>query len=476
MDTDEFRRRGHELVDRIAEYWETIESRPVRSKARPGAIAAALPAAAPEGPEGFDEILADFDRILDPGLTNWAHPRFFAYFPANISPPAVLGEILAAGLGQQAMLWETSPAANELEAVTMAWLAGAIGLPDAFRGTIQDSASTATLCALIAMRERALDWTGNSDGLSGKPKLVVYASAEAHSSIDKAARIAGFGDAGLRRIPADDRFRMTPTALEAAIAQDLAAGSVPAGIVASVGATGVGAVDPVSQIADIAARHGIYLHVDAAWAGSALICPEFRDIAAGIEKADSVVFNPHKWLVTNFDCSAHFVRDPAVLRKALSILPAYLVSEGSTAGPEYRDWTIPLGRRFRALKLWFALRSYGLEAIRAMIRNHVAWAEEVEGMVAAEPGFELAAPRSLALVVFRYRPHGLSDAALDALNDRLISIVNETGFTYLTRTLVGGRVAVRLSIGNLATERRHVVDAWEHVREVAESLGGTGHG
>lgn len=470
MDTEEFRRRGHQMIDRIADYWEGIEARPVRSRARPGDIVAALPRQAPEEADGFDEILADFDAILDPGLTNWAHPRFFAYFPANISPPAVLGEMLAAGLGQQAMLWETSPAANELEAVTMTWLRKAIGLPDAFTGTIQDSASTATLCALLAARERALDWAGNAEGLSGQPPLVVYASSEAHSALDKAVRIAGYGVRGLRRVPVDEAFRMKADALEAMIEADRAAGRLPAAIVASIGATGVGPVDPIAGIAEVAARRGVYLHVDAAWAGSALVCPEFRHLADGIEGADSFVFNPHKWLLTNFDCSAHFVRDPRALRRTLSILPAFLVSQGSGAGPEYRDWTIPLGRRFRALKLWFTLRSYGLGAIRAMVRDHVAWAGELEGWIAAEPDFTLAAPRSLALVVFRYEPAGAGPDALDALNDRLIAAVNDTGFTYLTRTLVNGRVSVRFSIGNLTTQRRHVEDAWGHVRDMARRL------
>ncbi len=467
MDTDEFRRQGHALIDRIADYWRTIEERPVRSEVRPGEIAAALPGAAPETGEDFDAILADFDRILSPGLTNWAHPRFFAFFPANISPPAVLGEVLAAGLGQQAMLWETSPAANELEAVTMTWLRQAIGLPDTFQGTIQDSASTATLAALIAARERALGWAGNQEGLAGKPPLTVYASTEAHSSVDKAVRIAGYGLDGLRRVPVDDAFRMRPDALDGMIAADRAAGRLPAAIVASLGATGVGAVDPIAEIGRVASRHGVYLHVDAAWAGSALICPEFRGLAAGVEAADSFVFNPHKWLITNFDCSAHFVREPAVLRKALSILPAYLVSEGSSAGPEYRDWTVPLGRRFRALKLWFVLRSYGLEALRAMIRRHVAWAGELAERVAATPDFAVVAPQSLALVVFRHVPEGVTGEALDTLNDGLIARVNQAGFTYVTRTLVRGRVAVRFSIGNLMTERRHVFEAWDHIRATA---------
>jgi aromatic-L-amino-acid/L-tryptophan decarboxylase len=467
VNTDEFRRQGHALIDRIADYWGTIEQRPVRAQVAPGAIIAALPAEAPEAGESFDTILADFDRLLDPGLTNWAHPRFFAFFPANISPPAVLGEVLAAGLGQQAMLWETSPAANELEAVTMAWLRQAIGLPAAFQGTIQDSASTATLSALIAAREKALGWTGNEDGLAGKPALTVYASTEAHSSVDKAARIAGYGIAGLRRVPVDDAFRMRPDALDAMIAEDRVAGRQPAAVVASVGATGVGAVDPLAEIGAVATRHGVYLHVDAAWAGSALICPEFRGLAAGVEAADSFVFNPHKWLITNFDCSAHFVREPAMLRKALSILPAYLVSAGSNAGPEYRDWTVPLGRRFRALKLWFVLRSYGLDALRAMIRNHVAWAGELAARIAETPDFAVVAPQSLALVVFRHAPAGVVGEALDRLNDRLIQRVNQAGFTYVTRTLVRGRVAVRFSIGNLSTERRHVLAAWDHIRAAA---------
>ncbi len=467
MDTDTFRRQGHALIDHIADYWSTIEERPVRAQVRPGEIVAALPAEAPETGERFETILADFDRILDPGLTNWAHPRFFAFFPANISPPAVLGEVLAAGLGQQAMLWETSPAANELEAVTMAWLARAIGLPAAFQGTIQDSASTATLSALIAAREKALGWTGNEEGLAGKPPVTVYASSEAHSSVDKAARIAGYGMAGLRRVPVDDAFRMRPDALDAMIVEDRAAGRLPAAIVASLGATGVGAVDPLAEIGRVAARHGVYLHVDAAWAGSALLCPEFRGLAAGVEAADSFVFNPHKWMITNFDCSAHFVREPATLRKALSILPAYLVSEGSSAGPEYRDWTIPLGRRFRALKLWFVLRSYGLEAIRAMIRRHVAWAGELAERIAETPDFAIVAPPSLALVVFRHTPEGVAGEALDRLNDRLIARVNQAGFTYVTRTIVRGRVAVRFSIGNLMTERHHVLEGWDHISAAA---------
>ena len=467
MDTDEFRRQGHALIDRIADYWGTIEARPVRAQVRPGEIMAALPRQAPEAGEGFDAILADFDSILDRGLTNWAHPRFFAFFPANISPPAVLGEVLAAGLGQQAMLWETSPAANELEAVTMAWLGQAIGLPEVFQGSIQDSASTATLSALIAAREKVLDWAGKEEGLSGKPPVMVYASTEAHSSVEKAARIAGYGVAGLRRVPVDDAFRMRPEALDAMIAEDRASGRLPAAIVASLGATGVGAVDPLPEIGAVAARHGVYLHVDAAWAGSALICPEFRGLADGIEAADSVVFNPHKWMITNFDCSAHFVRDPVILRKALSILPAYLVSEGSAAGPEYRDWTVPLGRRFRALKLWFVLRNYGLEAIRTMIRNHVAWARELAERIAATPGFSIVAPQNLALVVFRHTPDNVADEALDRLNDGLIGRVNQSGFTYVTRTIVHDRVAIRFSIGNLMTERRHVFEAWDHIRATA---------
>ena len=467
MDTEEFRRQGHALIDRIADYWGTIEERPVRAQVKPGDIIAALPRQAPEAGEGFDAILADFDRILDPGLTNWAHPRFFAYFPANISPPAVLGEVLAAGLGQQAMLWETSPAANELEAVTMAWLGRAIGLPETFQGTIQDSASTATLSALIAAREKALGWTGKEEGLAGKPPLMVYASTEAHSSVEKAARIAGYGVAGLRRVPVDDAFRMRPDALDAMIEEDRAAGRLPAAIVASLGATGVGAVDPLPEIGRVAARHGIYLHVDAAWAGSALVCPEFRDLAAGVEAADSFVFNPHKWLITNFDCSAHFVRDPGILRKALSILPAYLVSEGSNAGPEYRDWTVPLGRRFRALKLWFVLRNYGLDALRTMIRNHVAWARELADRIEATPGFALVMPPNLALVIFRHTPDNVADEALDRLNDGLIGRINQSGFTYLTRTIVQGHVAIRFSIGNLLTERRHVLEAWDLIRTTA---------
>ena len=377
MDLDEFRRHGHSFVDWMADYLATIERHPVRAQVRPGEIAAQLPPAPPAESEPLERIFADFERILLPGMTHWQHPSFFAYFPANSSPPSVLAEMLTATLGAQCMLWQTSPAATELETRTLDWLRQMIGLPDGFAGVIQDSASSATLCAILAARERATEWRTDEDGLGACPPLVFYASEEAHSSVEKAVRIAGLGRRGLRLIPTDDDFAMRPDALAAAIREDRAGGRVPAGVVATLGTTGVGASDPLRPIGAICREHGLYLHVDAAWAGSALLLDEHRSLIEGAEHVDSFVFNPHKWLLTNFDCSAHFVRDPVALVRTLSVLPAYLQSREAGAVIDYRDWGVPLGRRFRALKLWFVLRSYGVARLQAMLRDHIAWTAEL---------------------------------------------------------------------------------------------------
>jgi aromatic-L-amino-acid/L-tryptophan decarboxylase len=467
VDLAAFRIHAHALVDWMTEYLATVEARPVRAQTRPGELLAALPPAAPERGEAMEAILADFEALVLPGITHWQHPRFFAYFPANSSPPSVLAEMLTATIAAQCMLWETSPAANELETRTLHWLRELVGLPPAFQGTIQDSASTATLCALVAARERASGGRAAREGAAAVGPMAVYCSAEAHSSVEKGARIAGFGSDLVRRIDTDDSGAMRPDALSDAIHADRAAGVRPACVVASLGATGVGSVDPLADIGRICSAEGVFLHVDAAWAGSALVLPEHRGMLAGVELADSFVFNPHKWLATNFDCSAHYLRDPAELTAALAIAPAYLSSPSGEAMPEYRDWTVSLGRRFRALKLWFVLRSYGAEGLRDLIRAHIGHAEWLEAQVAAAPDFELLG-RSLALVTLRWTPAGRAD--VDDLNERLVQAINDDGRIYLTKTRRDGRPVIRFVVGQARTERRHVEEGWAVLREIAASL------
>lgn len=468
MTPEEFRRHAHRMADWMADYMTGVEAFPVRAQTPPGAVAAALPEAAPEAGEAMEAVFDDFRRIVLPGVTHWQHPRFFAFFPANSSPPSVLAEMATATLGAQCMMWETSPAATEMETRVLDWLRRAIGLPEGFAGVIQDSASSAILCALLTARERATGWKSNESGLAGQPPLTVYVSDQAHSATEKGAKIAGYGRANVRHIETDAAFAMKPSRLAAAVRADLRAGRRPACVVASLGATGVGAVDPLAGIGEVAREHGMFFHVDAAWAGSALLCEEHREMLAGIESVDGFVFNPHKWLLTNFDCSAHFVRDPDALVRTLAILPPFLKSREAGQVIDYRDWSVPLGRRFRALKLWFVLRSYGLEALRAMVRRHVALAEWLAGEIEAAPDFELTAPRSLALLNFRYAPAGADD--LDALNARLLEAINDDGRTYLTRNAVRGRFAIRFSIGQTTTRRVHVEQAWTAVRRIARSL------
>jgi len=466
---EEFRAHAHRLADWMADYMSEVERFPVRAQTAPGAVAAALPAAPPETAEPMEAVFADFERIVMPGMTHWQHPGFLAYFPANSSPPSVLAEMLTAALGAQCMLWQTSPAATEMETRMLDWLRQAIGLPEGFSGVIQDSASSAILCALLTARERATGGAANERGLAeAGPPLVVYTSDQAHSATEKGAKIAGYGRSHVRIIQTDDSFAMKADALDAAIRDDKAAGLRPACIVASLGATGVGAIDRLDEIGAVARAHGVFLHVDAAWAGSALICNEYRWMLRGIEAVDSLGFNPHKWLLTNFDCSAHFVRDPEALVRTLSILPPFLQSREGSAVIDYRDWSVPLGRRFRALKLWFVLRSYGLEGLRTVIRRHIALAEWLEGEIAVHPDFELMAPRSLALLNFRYAPDGA--ATLDELNERLLNAINDDGRIYLTQNRVRGAYTIRVSIGQTDTDRRHVEQAWETIRTTAARL------
>ena len=473
MTPDEFRRCGHALVDRIARYMEEIERYPVLSTAEPGSIRNRLPRAAPERGEPFADVLRDIDAVVMPGITHWQSPNFFAFFPANASGPAILGDLLSSGLGVQGMLWATSPACTELETHVLDWLVDLLGLPARFRsssrggGVIQDTASSSTLTALIAARERASGGAVNEHGFAhgAVPRLTAYTSWHAHSSIEKAVRIAGFGRDNLRLVDADDRHAMRVDALEAAIAADRAAGAVPAMVCATVGTTSSGAVDPARAIGEICRREGIWLHVDAAHAGSATICSEHRGLNDGIEHADSYTFNPHKWLLTNFDCNCFWVADRAALINALSVLPEYLRNQASESGEviDYRDWHIPLGRRFRALKLWFVIRHYGAEGLRAHVRTSVELADWFAAQVSESEEFELAAPVSVGLVCFRHRGG-------DAINQSLMERLNQSGALYLTHTRLDDRLVLRLAVGSPATRREHVEAAWARVVETARRI------
>jgi len=472
MSPDEFRKRGREVIDWIADYYERIESFPVLSRVSPGEIRAGLPAEPPETGEDFGAILADLDEKILPGITHWQHPSFFAFFPANATGPAILGDLLASGLGVQGMLWATSPAATELETHVLDWLATLLDLPAGFRsdgaggGVIQHTASDGALVALVAALHRVSGGATEADGVGttarGAGRYTVYTSAQTHSSVEKACRIAGIGAGALRKLDVDPAtLAARPEHLAELLAADVAAGHTPALVVASVGATGTGAVDPVGGLAALAHSYGAWLHVDAAWAGVAAVCPEHRGMHAGVESADSYGTNPHKWLLTNFDCSAFWVADRAALVGALSILPDYLRNAATESGEvfDYRDWHVPLGRRFRALKLWTVLRWYGAEGLRAHIRQHVALAAEFASWVEADSRFELLAPRSLSLVTFALRDSDQRDG--DEATRELLQAVNDSGEAYLTQTSVHGRYAIRLAIGSVLTERRHVEAAWQ---------------
>ena len=405
-----------------------------------------------------------------PGITHWQSPNFFAYFPANSSPPSVLAEMLTSALGAQCMLWETSPAAAELEERMMEWLRTMTGLPEEFEGVIQDSASSATLAALITAREKITGFRSNSEGLSDAGRLRIYVSTQTHSSVEKGAGVAGFGRSNLVRVDVRDDFSMDPAALERAIEKYLAAGYIPCCTVATIGTTGTTAVDPLRAVGEICHRHGIWLHVDAALGGTALLLPEMRWMSDGMEYADSFVFNPHKWMFTNFDCSAYFVRDAASLIRTFEILPEYLKTRTRGKVNDYRDWGIPLGRRFRALKLWAVIRTYGVEGLQAAIREHLRLAKMLAGLIEAEKDFELMAPVPLNTVCFRYRPDGMSDSEADSLNERINHALNDSGKIYLTHTKVHGRYVMRMVTAQTNVTEHHVTEAWNLIRECASAL------
>ena len=469
-DPEEFRKYAHRFVDWMADYLDNIEKYPVKSGVEPGEILSTVPIAPPENPESMVHIFNDFQKDILPGMTHWQSPNFFAYFPANSSFPSVLAEMLTATLGAQCMVWDTSPAAAELEEAMMNWLKQMTGIPMGFHGVIQDTASTATLTALLSAREKHSGFAINANGFDGE-HYRIYCSTETHSSIEKGVKIAGFGRENLVKVAVDEQFRMDPQKLEIAIRNDLDAGRKPLCIVATLGTTGSTAIDPLEKIALVASEYKVWLHVDAAFAGTALLLDEYKWMIRGIEQVDSFVFNPHKWMFTNFDCSAYFVKDKDLLINTFSVNPEYLRTKTQGTVNDYRDWGIPLGRRFRALKLWFVIRSFGLHGLKEKIRNHIALARQFETWVEADGRFEVITPRTLNLVCFRFRPPGMDDDdALNAMNEKLKFALNDTGKLYLSHTKLNGVYTLRLVMGQTRLGEKHVKAAWNLIRETAQNL------
>ncbi|MBD3223292.1 MAG: aspartate aminotransferase family protein [Caldithrix sp.] len=469
MSPDAFRKYGRMVIDFIADYYEQIETYPVLSRVKPGDIRNALPPAPPQKGEDLSQMLEDFRRQIMPGITHWQSPNFFAFFPSNTSGPSILGDLLSAGLGIQGMMWTTSPAATELETHVLDWLAEMLDLPQRFKstgeggGVLQDSASSATLVALLAAREKATQYQSNNQGLNRK--LTVYTSTQGHSSIEKAVRIAGLGSAQLRHIEVDDAFAMRADSLWAQIRADKQKGLLPAMVAATVGTTSSNAMDPLEAIGDVCQAEDVWLHVDAAMSGTAAICPEFRTMHDGLHQADSYCFNPHKWMFTNFDADCFYVADRRALVQALSIHPEYLKNQASESGEvfDYRDWQIPLGRRFRALKLWFVIRHYGIEGLQHHIRKHVDLARQFARWVQEAADFELAAPVPLNLVTFRHKSG-------DTVNQKLLQMINDSGKAYLTHTVLDGQYTLRLSVGQAFTEYEHVQNVWRLIEAYAGRL------
>jgi len=471
MTPEEFRHYGYTVVDWIANYYEKVESYPVVSQVKPGEIRAALPIEPPENGETFENILGDMDRIIIPGITHWQSPNFFAFFPANASGPAILGDLLSSGLGVQGMLWLTSPACTELETHVLDWMASLLDLPNKFKskstggGVIQDTASSAALSALLVARERSTGFTSNERGCDGR--LVAYSSTQAHSSIEKAVKIAGLGRQNLRLIEVDEKFAMRPESLALQIQQDRKAGLTPCFVSATVGTTSSNALDPLPEIGRICQREGLWLHIDAAMAGTAAICPEYRYMQDGLEFADSYCFNPHKWMFTNFDCDCFFVADRASLIQTLSILPEYLRNQATETGAviDYRDWHIQLGRRFRSLKLWLVIRHYGVEGLRFHVRQHIKMAQNFARWIEESENFILAAPAPLNLVCFRHKGG-------DGINQQILDRLNMSGKIYLTHTRLNDLLTLRMCIGQTHTEARHVEQAWRLIQEVSKEVEG----
>jgi aromatic-L-amino-acid decarboxylase len=466
MTPDEFRRWGHAMVDWIADYQKRVHTLPVQAQIKPGQIRAGLPTSPPADGESFEAIFADVERLILPGITHWQSPSFFGFFPANSSGPAILGELLSAGLGVQGMLWATSPACTELETHMLDWLVEMLGLPVKFKssgaggGVIHDTASSAVLCALLVARERATGFQSNEKGTPGR--LIAYTSTQAHSSVEKAIKIAGLGRENLRLIDVDDRFAMRADALARQITQDRELGLKPFFVSATVGTTSSNGMDPLPEIGRICREHNLWLHVDSAMSGTAALCPEFRHFQQGLDLADSYCFNPHKWMLTNFDCSCFFVADRAELIKTLSVTPEYLRNKATESGAviDYRDWQIPLGRRFRALKLWFVIRHYGVEGLRRHVRRHVELAQEFARWIETSRNFELVAPVPLNLVCFAHK-------AGDDFNRKLLESLNRSGELFLTHTVLNGRYVLRLCVGQTHTEAPHLSRAWDLIQKLS---------
>ena len=471
MNSSDFRGHAHKMADRMADYFEKIEQHPVKPNIKPGTIFSKLPDAPPIEAESMEDILHDFEDVIMPGVTHWESPRFMAYFPANKSYPSVLAEMLTATLGAQCMSWITSPAATELEEQMMIWLRDMIGLPTSFTGVIQDTASTATLSALLMARENVSNFAINESGFPDGQRFTIYCSSETHSSIEKDVKIAGFGKRNLRKIEVDNHFAMDPQALKKAIRIDLDHGHQPTCVVATIGTTGSTAIDPLKSIAEICNRYNIFLHVDAAYAGTALLLPEMRGMIDGIETVDSFVFNPHKWMFTNFDCSAFFVRDEALLVQTFEISPEYLKAPEDQRVKNYRDWGIQLGRRFRALKLWFVIRNFGVSGLQKKIKKHLAIAESFTQKITQSADFELLAPVPLNTICFRYHPNSIKDEKiLNQLNRQLLDMIQQDGHFFLTHTKLGDRFTIRAVLGNTRLEQRHADELWDYLKNKIQTL------
>lgn len=469
MPVSEFREQGKKMVDWIADYLENIENYPVLSQSEPGSIRTQLPSTAPEEGEPFDLMMEDVQKIIMPGITHWQSPNFFAFFPSNHSAPSLLGEMLASGLGVQGMIWATSPAATELETHVLDWIADMMQLPVSFKstgtggGVIQDTASTGILTAILAAREKKTNFSSNKNGL--KYNLVAYISNQTHSSAEKAIKIAGIGTDNLRKIDVDELFAMNSELLEKQILADIAIGYIPFFACATVGTTSSTAIDPIEQIAVICKKYDIWLHIDGAMGGTAAICPELRPLINGIELADSFLFNPHKWMFTNFDCDCFYVADRAALIKTLSILPEYLKNKATESGAviDYRDWHVQLGRKFRALKLWFVIRHYGLKGLQHHIRKHIELARLFASWVEQSSDFVLLSQPPLNLVCF-YHKNG------DEFNRQLMDTINQSGKMYFTHTVLNNRFVLRMSIGQSQTELQHIEAAWQLIIDTASKM------
>ncbi len=470
MDIYEFKNHANKFIDWIIDYYQNIEKYPVKSKVEPRQVYNKLPKHAPESGENIDILLKDFENTILPGITHWQNPNFFAYFPANSSFPSILAELLTSALGTQCMKWETSPAAAELEELVLNWLKKLIGIPSSFPGVIQDTASTATLCAILSAREKFSNFTINKEGYSTQ-RFRVYCSGEAHSSVEKAVRIAGIGSNNLVKIDVDDEFAMIPGKLEDAIVQDIKTGFTPLCVIAALGTTGSTAVDPLDKISKISVKYSTWLHVDAAFAGSALILPEYRRMIEGIENVDSFVFNPHKWLFTNFDCSAYFVKDKQALLNTFQLVPEYLKTKTQGMVNDYCDWGIQLGRRFRALKLWFVIRNFGIKGLQDKLKEHIALAQYFANEIVKSGKFEVLAPVKFNLVCFRFVPKGIKNTEkLNKLNETLLALINKTGKIYMSHTKLKNIYTLRMVIGQTYVKKKHVLNALNIIHKESTEL------